>query len=63
VRCICYYSSRLSNKNKLLYKIFRSLYELKNNYIDRHNEEIKKCLINYVLPNEYVEIELQKKKT
>ena len=62
MRCICYYCSGLSNKNKPLYKICRSLYELKNHCRDRYNREIGKCIINYTLPDEYVEIEPQKKK-
>ena len=62
MRCICYYCSGLSNKNKPLYKICRSLYELKNHCRDRHNGEIEKCIVNYSLPDEYVEIEPQKKK-
>ena len=60
MRYICYYCSGLSNKNKPLYKICRSLYELKNHCRDRHNGEIEKCIINYALPNEYVEIDPQK---
>ena len=60
MRCICYYCSGLSKKNKPLYKISRSLYELKNHCRDRHNGKMEKCIINYALPNEYVEIDLQK---
>ncbi len=42
----------LSNKNKPLYKICRSLYELKNHCRDRHKGEIEKCIINDALPDE-----------
>ena len=62
MRCIYYYCSGLSNNNEYVYKICRNLYELKNHCRDRHNGEIEKCIINYALPNEYVEIEPQKKK-
>ena len=62
MRCICYYCPGLSNKNKLLYKISRSLYQLKNKCRERLNGEMEKSKINYALPIEDVEIEPQKKK-
>ena len=62
MRWICYYCSGLSNKNKPLYKILKSLYELKNKSRGRHNGEMEKSKINYALPNEYVEIETTEKK-
>ena len=35
--CICYNCSGYNNKGKKLYKIVRSLYELKNHCRDLHN--------------------------
>ena len=56
-KCICYYCSGINDNNKQLFKIYRSLYELKNHCRDRHNGNIKDCIINYTLANDYVEIE------
>ena len=59
-KCICYYCSGINDNNKNLFKIYRSLYELKNHCRDYHNGNIKDCIINYTLTNDYVEIEPQK---
>jgi hypothetical protein len=31
------------------FKIYKSLYELKNHCRDKHNGDIKECIINYTL--------------
>ena len=55
--CICYNCSGYNNKGKKLYKIVRSLYELKNHCRDLHNKEINNCIINYTLAENHIEIE------
>ena len=56
-RCICYYYSGINDSNKQLFKIYKSLYELKNYCRDRHNGDIENWIFNYTLYNDYVEIE------
>ena len=46
---ICYNCSGYNNEEKKLYKIIRSLYELKNHCRDLHNKDINNCIINYTL--------------
>ena len=55
--CICYNCSGYNNEGKKLYKILRSLYELKNHCRDLHNKIINNCIINYTLAENNVEIE------
>ena len=55
--CICYNCSGFNNEGKKLYKIVRSLYELKNHCRDLHNKELNNCIINYTLAENHVEIE------
>ena len=59
-KCICYYCSGINDNNKHLFKIYRSLYELKNHCRDNHNGNIKDYIVNYTLANDYVEIEPQR---
>ena len=51
------FCSGINDSNKQLFKIYRSLYELKNHWRDRHNGDIENCIFNYTLHNYYVEIE------
>ena len=44
-------------EGKKLYKILRSLYELKNHCRDLHNKELNNCNINYSLAKNHIEIE------
>ena len=46
-----------NNEGEKLYKILRSLYELKNHCRDLHNKIINNCIINYTLAENNVEIE------
>ena len=55
--CICYNCSGYNNEGKKLYKILRSLYELKNHCRDLHNKELNNCIINYTLAKNHIEIE------
>ena len=55
--CICYNCSGYNEEEKKLYKILRSLYELKNHCRDLINKELNNCIINYTLAENHVEIE------
>ena len=58
--CICYECSGVNNKGKKLYRIYNSLYELKNHCVRYHNGILDKCIINYNLVPSYIEIEAKK---
>ena len=58
--CICYVCSGINGKGKLTYRIYNSLYELKNHCVRYHNGSLDKCVINYRLLPGYVEIEVKK---
>ena len=59
-RCICHQCSGLNDKGNKLYKICRSLYELKNHCRDKHNRELNNFIINYILAENHVEIKHNK---
>ena len=61
-KCICYECSGLNDKGNKLYKICRSLYELKNHCKDIHHKEIYNSIINYTLAENHVEIHHNNKK-
>jgi len=58
--CICYECSGLNGNKKKTYRIYNSLYELKNHCRDKHNGSFDKCNINYRLVPGFVEIEIEK---
>ena len=58
--CICYECSGINGKGKRVYRIYNSLYELKNHCVRFHNGSLDKCVINYRLLAGYVEIEVKK---
>ena len=59
---ICYQCSGTSKKNKPLFRVYNSMDKLKKHCDDNHNGCINNCIINYALPNNYVEVEAQKGK-
>ena len=58
--CICYECSGINGKGKNAYRIYNSLYELKNHCLRYHNGSLDKCVINYRLLPGYIEIEVKK---
>ena len=58
--CICYECSGLNGKGNPAYRIYNSLYELKNHCLRYHNGSLDKCIINYRLVRPYIEIEVKK---
>ena len=59
---ICYDCSGYSKKDKPMFRIFRSLKYLKIHCRDNidHRKDLNKCIFNYDLPENYVEIEVKK---
>ena len=43
-----------NNEGEKLYKILRSLYELKNHCRDLHNKDLNNCIINYTLADNHI---------
>ena len=58
--CICYECSGINGNGKKTFRIYNSLYELKNHCINSHNGSQDKCIINYRLLKGFVEIEIKK---
>jgi len=58
--CICYECSGINGKGKNAYRIYNSLYELKNHCVRYHNGSLDKCVINYRLLPGFIEIEIKK---
>ena len=58
---ICYDCSGYSKKDKPMFRIFRSLKYLKIHCRDNidHRKDLNKCIFNYDLPENYVEIEVK----
>ena len=61
---ICYDCSGYSKKDKPMFRIFRSLKYLKIHCRDNtdHRKDLNKCIFNYDLPDNYIEIELKNHK-
>ena len=61
---ICYDCSGYSKKDKPMFRIFRSLKYLKIHCRDNfdHRKDLNKCIFNYDLPDNYVEVEVKKSK-
>ena len=59
---ICYDCSGYSKKNKPMFRIFRSLKYLKIHCRDNidHRKDLNKCIFNYDLPEDFIEIEVKK---
>ena len=59
---ICYDCSGYSKKGKPTFRIFRSLKYLKIHCRDNfdHRKDLNKCIFNYDLPDNYIEIEVKK---
>ena len=58
--CICYECSGLNGKGKPAYRIYNSLYDLKNHCVRYHDGILDKCIINYRLLSSHIEIEVKK---
>ena len=56
---ICYECSGLNGKGKPAYRIYNSLYELKNNCLRYHNGILDKSIINNRLLPSHIEIEVK----
>ena len=59
---ICYDCSGYSKKNKPMFRIFRSLKYLKIHCRDNvdHRKDLNKCIFNYDLPDDFIEMEVKK---
>ena len=59
---ICYDCSGYSKKNKPMFRIFRSLKYLKIHCRDNvdHRKDLNKCIFNYDLPDDFIEIEAKR---
>ena len=55
-RAICFECSGTNKDNKPLYRSYRSLFELKEHCNKFHDSSMKHCVVNYELPNGYIEI-------
>ena len=58
--CFCYECSGLNGNKKPVYRIYNSLYELKNHCVLFHEGSLNNCIINYRLIPGYIEKEVKK---
>ena len=58
--CICYECSGLNGNNKISYRIYNSLFELKDHCVRKHEGILDKCVINYTLVSNYIEIDIKR---
>ena len=58
--CICYECSGLNGNGKKSYRIYNSLFELKDHCVRKHEGILDKCVINYTLASKHIEIDIKK---
>ena len=58
--CTCYECSGLNGNGKKTYRIYNSLFELKDHCVKKHEGILDKCVINYILSSKHIEIDIKK---
>jgi hypothetical protein len=58
--CICYECSGLNGNGKKSYRIYNSLFELKDHCVRKHEGILDKCVVNYTLASKHIEIDIKK---